>query len=134
MGDFALGRELVEWLNAQKIADAKFGRPGVPIPVKWSANQAKMAEQSAQAFGAWVKQANIATDYALLAEILCNRNETEVMGVHFYLAESSGLLAAGGLTNSHWDEFKRIKPLDRQGGFSVLKEMIRKRWLESKSP
>jgi hypothetical protein len=133
-GDFPLGRELVEWLIAQKIADAQFGRPGVPIPVIWGANQAKMAEHSARAFGAWVQQAKIATDYALLAEILCNRDETEVLGVHFYLAEKSGLLAAGGLTNSHWDEFKLIKPVDRQGGLAVLKEMIRKRWLESKSP
>jgi hypothetical protein len=133
-GDFSLGRELVEWLNAQNFADAKLGRPGVPIPVDWGANQAKMAERSAKAFGAWVKQANITTDYALLAEILCDREETKVMGVHFYLAEKSGLIAAGGLTNSHWDEFKRIKPVDRQGGFSVLKEMIQKRWLESKSP
>lgn len=133
-GDFTLGRELVEWLDAQNIAAAKFGRPGVPIPVKWSANQAKMAEQSAKAFGAWVKQADLATDYALLAEILCNRDETQVMGVHFFLAEKSGLIAAGGLTNSHWDEFKRIKPVNRQGGLSVLKEMLKKRWLGSKSP
>jgi hypothetical protein len=134
VGDFPLGHELVEWLKAQNIADATLGRPGVPIPVKWNANQAKMAEQSAHAFGGWVKQANLATDYALLAEILCNRDETEVIGVHFYLAEKSGLLAAGGLTNSHWAEFKRIKPVDRQGGLSVLTEMIKKRWLESKSP
>jgi hypothetical protein len=134
VGDFPLGHELVEWLNAQGIADATPGRPGVPIPVKWGANQAKMAEQSANAFGAWVKQANIATDYALLAEILCNPRETEVVGVHFYLAEKSGLLAAGGLTNSHWPEFKRIKPVDRHDGLSVLMEMIKKRWLESKSP
>jgi hypothetical protein len=54
--------------------------------------------------------------------------------VHFYLAEKSGLLAAGGLTNSQWDEFKRIKPVDRQGGLSVLKEMTKKRWLGSNSP
>ena len=132
MADFQLGRELVDWLNAQKIADATPGRLGAPIPVKWGANQAKMAKQSAEAFGAWVKQANIATDYALLVEILCNPNETKVMGVHFFLAEKSGLLAAGGLTNSHWDEFKRVKPVDRQGGLSVLKEMIKRRWPEAK--
>jgi hypothetical protein len=134
MADFQLGRVLVDWLNAQKIAEATPSRACARIPVKWRHNQAKMAEQSAKAFGAWVKQANIATDYALLVEILCNPNETKVMGVHFYLAEKSGLLAAGGLTNSHWDEFKRVKPVDRQGGLSVLKEMLQKRWLGAKSP
>ena len=93
-----------------------------------------MARRSAEAFGAWVIQAQIATDYALLAEILCNPDETQILGVHYYLAEKSGLLAAGGLANSHWEEFERIKPVDRRGGFAVLKEMIQKRWSGSKPP
>jgi hypothetical protein len=128
-GDYGLGREVASWLNSQHMAEATFGQPGVPIAVKWHANQAKMAEESAKAFGAWVKQADLATDYALLVEILCNGDETNVLGVHFYLAEKSGLLADGGLTNSHWDEFRRVNPVDRHGGLSVLKEMIQKRWL-----
>jgi len=127
VGDFHLGRELVDWLTAQHLANAQFAQPGAPIRVKWHANQAKMAEQSAKSFGAWVKQANITTDYALFAEILCNDSETKVLGVHFYLAERSGLLAAGGVTHSHWDEFQRINPIDRSGGFVVLKKMLQKR-------
>ncbi len=127
-GDFRLGREVVSWLNAQQLAEASFGHPGVPIAVQWHRNQAKMAEESAKAFGTWVQQAQIATDYALLVEILCNGEETKVLGVHFYLAEKSGLLADGSLTNSHWEEFKRINPVDRYGGLSVFKEMLQKRW------
>jgi len=126
VGDFRLGDDLAAWLNAQGIADARPGRPGARVPVKWGYNQAKMAEQSARAFGAWVQQANLTTDYALLAEILCNPDETKVIGVHFSLAEKSGLVAAGGLTNSHWDEFKEVDPVDRQGGLTVLKKMILK--------
>lgn len=131
-GDFQLGRELADWLNAQNMADATLGRTGVPIPVRWHANQAKMAEESAKAFGEWVKQANIATDYALLVEILCTPEEDKVVGVQFYFAERTGLLATGGLANSHWDEFKQINPTDRHGGLSVVKLLIRSRWSELK--
>lgn len=127
-GDARLGQELADWLNAEGIARADLGQPGVPILVKWHANQAKMAQESAQAFGAWVGGAKLATDYALLAEILCNGNETQVLGVHFYLAEKSGLIADGSLTNSHWDEFKRVQPVNRRGGFAVLQAMLQKRW------
>ena len=129
-GDFQLGSELVDWLNAKNMADATLGRPGVPIPVRWHANQARMAEESAKAFGEWVKQANIATDYALLVEILCTPEEDKVVGVQFYFAERSGLLATGGLANSHWDEFKQINPTDRHGGLSVVKLLIGSRWSE----
>ena len=126
VGDFRLGDDLVAWMNARKIADARPGRPGAPIPVEWGANQARMAERSAKAFGAWVQKADLATDYALLGEILCDPGETRVIGVHFTLAERSGLVAAGGLTNSHWDEFKEVNPVDREGGLAVLKRMIEK--------
>jgi hypothetical protein len=132
MGDARLGRELVQWLNAQGLADASFGSPEIPIPVDWHANQAKMAEHSAKAFGAWVAKTPPPTEYALLAEILCNPDETQVLGVHFYIAEVSGQLALGGLTNSHWDEFKRIHPVDRNGGLGVLKEMLQGSRLDSR--
>jgi hypothetical protein len=132
--DFRLGRELSDWLNARRIANARFSQPGVPVRVEWHANQAKMAEHSAKAFGTWVQQTGITTDYALLAEILCNGDETKVIGVHYYLAEKSGVLAAGGLTNSHWDEFKRINPTDRSGGLAVLKEILEKRMLAPTQP
>lgn len=133
-GDFRLGQELADWLNAAGIAEARLIRPGAPIKVKWHANQAKMAQESAKSFGSWVREAKITTDYALLAEILCNQSETKVLGVHFYLAEKSGLLADGSLTNSHWDEFKRVNPVDRHGGLAVLKAMLEKRWPSLKQP
>ena len=46
---------------------------------------------------------------ALLVELLCNHDETAVIGVHFYLAERSGQLAAGGLANSHGADFQRLQ-------------------------
>lgn len=126
--DGRLGRDLVEWLNAQGIAQAVPGRPGVPIRPAWRANEAAMAQRSAEAFGAWVREAAIGTDYALLVEILCGADERQVLAVHFYLAEASGRVAAGGLANDHWDEFKRLRPADRRGALAVVQERILKQW------
>lgn len=128
--DAQLGSALVAWLNSQGMATAKLARPGVPIAVNWHANQAKMAEQSATAFGDWVRQAEIGSDYALLVEILCTASEDKVVGVQYYLAEKSGLIAAGGLANSHWDEFKQNEPVDRHGGLAVVKLLLSRRWSE----
>ena len=126
--DGRLARKLVAMLTEENLADAMPGNSPVKTQFKWGANQAKMAEQSATAFAAVVKETGIQTEYALLAEILCNPQETEVLGVHFYLSDRAGRLADGGLTNSHWEEFQQVKPKDRQGGYEVLVRMLRKQW------
>jgi hypothetical protein len=126
--DEALARRLVAFLAEQGIADAVLGAPPIDTPFRWGHNQAKMAQASAVAFAATVERAAIGTQYALLVEILCNPTETEVGGVHFYLAERGGQLAAGGLTNSHWDEFKEVRPKDRNGGYEVVLRMLHKGW------
>ncbi len=131
--DPALGRELVDWMNGRRLARATLVRPGVPIAVEWGANQAAMAQRSAEAFGASVARAALPTDYALLVELLCNHEETAVIAVHYYLAERSGLLAAGGLANSHHEEFKRLQPKDRHAGLAVAEAMIERRWRETDS-
>ena len=129
--DEDLARKVVTFLRQEKLAEPVLGTAVVEIPVRWRHNQAKMAEQSANAFAAKVKKAAIQTDYALLVEILCNKNETSVGGVHFYLCDRGGLLASGGLTNSHWEEFKEVQPKDRQGGYEVLIRMLRREWKRS---
>jgi hypothetical protein len=126
--DSVLQDKLVAMLWEEKLADPVAGRQSIDIPVRWGANQAKMAQQSATSFAAKIRETGIHTDYALLAEILCNADETDVVGVHFYLSDREGQLASGGLTNSHWEEFKQIQPKDRQGGYEVLARMLSKQW------
>ena len=129
--DVDLAQKVVTFLRQEGLAEPLLGMTDAEVPVKWRHNQAKMAQQSALTFASGVKEANIQTDYALLVEILGNRSETWVGGMHFYLCDRQGLLANGGLTNSHWEEFKEVKPHDRQGGFEVALRMLRKEWKRS---
>jgi hypothetical protein len=126
--DAALAARLADFLRQEGMAVATVATARVDLHVQWHHNQARMAKESALGFGSRVGETGITTQYALLAEILCNPTETQVIGVHFYLAEQGGALAAGGLTNSHWEEFQAVKPADRNGGYEVLTRMLRKGW------
>lgn len=129
--DEDLARKVMTFLRQENLADPVLGTAAVEIPMKWGRNQAKMAQQSAIAFASKVKETGIQTEYALLVEILCNTSETHVLGVHYYLSDRTGSLANGGLTNSHWEEFKEVQPHDRQGGYEVVIRMLRKDWKRS---
>lgn len=126
--DEDLGQRLVTFLRDESLADPVSGTAEIEVPVDWQANEARMAQLSANAFAAQVKEAGIKTDYALLAQILCNDDETWVGGVHYYLSDRAGKLADGGLSNSDWPEFKEVKPRDRQGGYEVLIRILRRDW------
>jgi hypothetical protein len=129
--DEALARKVMAFLQRENLADPVLGSVAAELPVRWGANQAKMAQQSAIAFASQVKEGGIQTDYALLAEILCDANEARVLGVHFYLSDRTGLLVDGGLTNSNWKEFKEVRPHDRQGGYEVVVRMLGRKWKRS---
>ena len=126
--DEQLAAEVIDFLAKEKLADPVMGTDFIDIPVKWGIDQAKMAQRSALKFSDQMEGEDIQTDYALLVEILCNSSETNVGGVHYYLCDKEGNLADGGLTNSHWDEFKEVEPHDRNGGLAVAKLMLRKDW------
>jgi len=129
--DEDLASKVTTFLRQENLADAVLGTAAAEIPVRWRPNEAKMAQESAKAFAARVKEAGIQTDYALLGEILCNARETQVLGVHYYLSDRTGRLANGGLTNSHWEEFQEVQPQDRKGGYEVLIRMLRRQWKRS---
>ena len=129
--DHDLARNIMRFLRQENLADPVFRTAAIEIPVKWGHDQSKMAQRSAIAFASKVKETGIQTDYALLVEILCNTDETKVGGVHYYLSDKLGNLANGGLTNSHWEEFKEVQPHDRQGGYEVVIRMLRKDWKRS---
>jgi hypothetical protein len=126
--DEDLAIDLMTFLRRENLAEPVLAGDVVEIPFQWSRSQPKMARRSALAFASMVKETGIATDYALLVEILCNPNETWVGGVHFYLSDRTGNLANGGLTNSHWPEFQEVQPHDRQGGYEVAIRMLRREW------
>jgi hypothetical protein len=126
--DAGLSQKVATLLREEKLADPKLTAMPAEIPVAWGANQAKMAQRSAKAFAEAVAKDSIRTDYALLVEMLCNPGETQVIGVHYFLADRNGQLADGGLSNSHWDEFKQVQPTDRQGGYEVLARMLLTNW------
>lgn len=126
--DAQLAQSVAAFMREEQLADASATDAALQIPLHWQHNQAGMAERSALSFASQVQTIGIRTDYALLVEILCSGKETEVIGVHTFLAERGGLLASGGLTNSHWQEFEDVRPKDRHGGFEVAKRMLRGQW------
>ncbi len=130
--DKDIARKIIMFLRKENLADPVLGRTVVEIPVKWGNDQSGMAKRSAITFASIVKEIGIETEYALLVEILCNQSETKVRGVHFYLSDRTGNLANGGLTNSNWEEFKEVQPLDRQGGYEVVIRMLRNNWKDLK--
>ena len=126
--DRDLAMQVKKFMQKENMADAVIAENAAQISFEWGINQAKMCQQSAIAFARVVKEDAIQTEYALLVEILCNANETGVGGVHFYLCDRNGQLANGSLTNSHWEEFKDIKPHDRDGGIEVALRMLSNNW------
>ena len=130
--DVDLAEQLVEYFQMEGLAVAELYPQPARIPVEWSHNQAKMAENAAKEFAVYVASADLKTDYALLVDLLCNPNETKVGGIQVYIADQSGRLASGRLSNSHWDEWKEIQPHDRQGGLEVAKRLIQMSWAEGR--
>lgn len=123
-----LARQIAKFLQDEELAIPTFVREPIQYPFTWYRNQAKMAENSARAFAASIEENGIETDYALLIEILVVSGGSKIGGVHFYLTDANGLLADGGLTNSHWDEFKEVQPKNQKDGYEVAIRMLRRKW------
>ena len=131
--DEQLSADLINYLRQEQLADPVMGSRVIDMPVKWGHDQSKMAKTSAINFSNQMKEEEIQTDYALLVEILCNASENNVGGVHYYLCDKEGNLADGGLRNSHWDEFHKVEPHDRNGGLAVAKLMLLGEWQNSEN-
>ncbi|MCK4577980.1 MAG: hypothetical protein KAU50_04275 [Candidatus Marinimicrobia bacterium] len=126
--DNALTTDLVDWLRANGLAQPVQAGTPAEVPIQWGRNQAAMLRRSAEAFAGLMAADPPQTGYALMVEILSNRTESWVGGIHYYLVDQEGRLAAVGLTNSHWKEFQQVKPKDRAAGLEVLKLMLREGW------
>ena len=127
--DTRLAEQVVTFLETEQLAKALLAKEPVLYDFVFSANQTKIVANSAKAFAAHVRQTGIATDYALLVEIMMLPNGVPG-GVHYYLSDPAGEIADGSFTNDHWDEFKEVQPQSPGDGYEVAIRMLRRNWGE----
>ena len=125
--DTGLAEKVVAFLETEGLANPVLVQEPVRYDFVFSPNQAKIVAHSAKAFAARVSEAGIATDYALLVEIMMMPDGTPG-GVHYYLSDPQGALADGSFTNDHWDEFKAVQPKTADDGCEVAIRMLRGNW------
>jgi hypothetical protein len=131
-GDEELARRLVSFLQEERLATPTLGSRGFTYAFQWGANQAAIAKRSATAFAAQVRSDGIATDYALLVEVLMLGDRETVGGVQFYLCDRTGRLADGSLRSSDWDDFRKINPTTPAAGVELAKGMLKEAWGQPK--
>lgn len=122
-----LAMKVVAFLESERLAEPLLVKDPARYDFVFSRNQAKIVANSAKAFAARVREADIATDYALLVEIMMMPGG-EPGGVHYYLSDPEGELADGAFTNDHWDEFKAVQPQTAHDGCEVAIRMLRREW------
>lgn len=125
--DIGLAENVVAFLETEGLANPVLVQEPVLYDFMFSRNQAKIVAHSAKAFAARVREAAIATDYALLVEIMMMPDGMPG-GVHYYLSDPQGALADGSFTNDHWDEFKAVQPKTPDDGCEVAIRMLRQNW------
>jgi len=125
--DIGLAEKVVAFLEAEGLANPVLVQEPVLYDFMFSPNQAKIVAHSAKAFAARVSEMGIATDYALLVEIMMMPDGTPG-GIHYYLSDPQGALADGAFTNDHWDEFKAVQPRTPEDGCEVALRMLRGNW------
>jgi hypothetical protein len=108
--DAAAAGQLADFLKAQKLADATASDAEVPLTGPWHSNESTMWKESAQALAAYVKEHPINTRYALLPEYLILGGSGAIGGVHVYIVDSDGRIAAGFALNSHHKLFSEVNP------------------------
>ena len=106
--DDAAAGAIAEELARRGLARIEVSDAHVPLGGAWHRNEARMFRESASAFADWLRAHPVATSYALLPEYLGGPDR--FVAVHFYVVDGRGRLALGGLFNSHWREFKAVKP------------------------
>lgn len=126
-------KEIAGWLNENGFGKAIVASEKPPIAAKAGMNQARMFRSSIRAFGEYVKVHPPNAEYACVAEYLMMRNG-RVGGVHVYFVRNDGTPVFGTLSNSHWKEFKKVKPVSVRDANQVAlgsldRRMLSKRFL-----
>ncbi len=127
--DKELARRLAVFLRSSHLAKPRIASQSIAMPAYRSASETERIRLNARHLERAVKRVDLGTDYAFMAEIVCNRGETRVFGVYFYLADRFGRIASARMANKHHRQFQQIRPRSRDDGFRVLCEMIREGWI-----
>lgn len=107
--DVESARELAAAFERRGLGKAVVREEPVVFALQGSFNQAKMYRRSRDAFAAHVKAHPPGTPYAAMAEYLISTGGG-VGGIHLYVVRADGEPAGGVLLNSHWKEFREVKP------------------------
>lgn len=118
-GDVESAKLLAAEFERRKLGKAAVREEPVEFALKASFNQAKMYQQSKAAFAAYVKAHPPGTEYAAMAEYLLSTSG-QVGGIHLYVVRADGEPVGGVLLNSHWKEFKTVKPKTVQDATRAL--------------
>jgi hypothetical protein len=113
-----------DMLTTEGLAEVTLSQAEVPITGSWGMNQAKMLQESAADFAAYVAEHPIETEYALLAEFLILGTGVPG-GIHCYIVDADGRLAFVVLLNSHWSEFSDADPQTVEDCADVLTGVLR---------
>jgi len=122
--DFSLQNQVVTYLNETGYAHAVPSDTDISVPVAPHRNQAKMFQFSAKTFTQQIEIQELSTPYALLVETLSGVEESNMGAVHYYIVDRKGHVVAGGLSNSHWEEFTSVNPRSREDGVKVAFNMF----------
>lgn len=114
---------LAAMLNDAQLAVARTTDAQAPIAGPGHMDQSRMFRESAAAFGAYVREHPIDTDYALMAEYLMGHSEAG--GIHMYVVDREGRLAWGLLLNSHHAGFAADKPKSVADATKLLAQVAR---------
>ena len=107
--DSRSAEELAGWLNENGFGAARASEQNPEIEVKPGMNQARMFRTGIRSFGEWVRGNPPGTEYACVAEYLMMRGG-KAGGIHVYCVDQGGTPVFGSLSNSHWPEFRKVKP------------------------
>jgi hypothetical protein len=131
--DAKLARRLAEFLKSGHLAEPIVSEERIEMPAYYGVTETKRIRLAARHFQRTIDHIDLTTDYALMAEIVGNPEQTRVLGVYFFLADRFGRIASARMANSHHKEFQKVSPKNRSDGFRVLTEMIREGWLSTPS-
>ena len=123
-----LAEQIITFFKDENLALPVASENAAEYEFKWSRIQSTMARRSSEGFAEFVKKQSLTTDYALLVDILMTKSGRSVACVHVYLVEKGGLGASFGLTNSKWEEFKKVRPTSREKGVLISTMMMKRMW------
>ncbi|NOU46528.1 MAG: hypothetical protein HOO86_05625 [Bacteroidales bacterium] len=109
--DSITSQRIADYLNQKNYAEADVTTLCPPPNNKWRHNEARMLTESSELFASYVKQQKLPDNtFVLYPEFYKGGPDDIIIAVHYLLINNKGGIAMRGLINSHWPEFKQVKP------------------------